>query len=136
MKQIEINNVKSVLELKQIFIKRFSFERNNQIKKEIEAKEIIYKFGKNIEKKCDNEFEVVLSIDATLEATFKLELSVAGIFSVDDIIKNEILIYKNSLSILFPYLRSEITLLTSQPGMMPIVLPPININLFFDSTQD
>jgi preprotein translocase subunit SecB len=27
---------------------------------------------------------------------------------------------------MFPFIRSQVTLLTTQPGMTPIVLPPIN----------
>ena len=38
------------------------------------------------------------------------------------------LINKNAIAILFPYLRSQVTLITSQPNMTPIILPPININ--------
>ena len=36
---------------------------------------------------------------------------------------------------MFPYLRSEVTLLTSQPGMVPIVLPPLNINNLMDKAE-
>ena len=37
------------------------------------------------------------------------------------------LIERNAIAIMFPYLRSYISSLTTQPGMQPIVLPPINI---------
>lgn len=40
---------------------------------------------------------------------------------------NRILIQKNTLAIMFPYLRSYITSLTANPGFTPIVLPPMNI---------
>ena len=32
--------------------------------------------------------------------------------------------------IMFPFIRSQVTLLTTQPGMTPIVLPPINTTKF------
>ena len=38
------------------------------------------------------------------------------------------IINKNTVSIMFPYLRSQLTLLTSQPGCVPIIMPPMNIN--------
>ena len=41
--------------------------------------------------------------------------------------ENTHLIEKNTIAIMFPYIRSHISTITSQPGMMPIVLPPINI---------
>ena len=34
---------------------------------------------------------------------------------------------KNTLAIMFPYLRSYISIITTQPGMNPIVLPAMNI---------
>ena len=35
-----------------------------------------------------------------------------------------------TVAIMFPFIRSQITLLTTQPGMTPIVLPPINTTKF------
>ena len=43
------------------------------------------------------------------------------------------LIKENGVAILFPYLRSEITLLTTQPGFQPIVLPAVNIAKMFQN---
>ena len=34
---------------------------------------------------------------------------------------------KNTIAILFPYVRSYISIITTQPGMTPIVLPAMNI---------
>ena len=42
----------------------------------------------------------------------------------ENIIKN------NTVAIMFPFIRSQVTLLTTQPGMTPIVLPPINTTKF------
>ena len=36
----------------------------------------------------------------------------------------------NTVAIKFPFIRSQVTLLTSQPGMTPIVLPAINTQKF------
>nr|DAZ80977.1 MAG TPA: Preprotein translocase subunit SecB [Caudoviricetes sp.] len=38
------------------------------------------------------------------------------------------LIEKNTIAIMFPYVRSYISTITSIPNMSPIVLPPINVN--------
>ncbi len=40
-----------------------------------------------------------------------------------DISKN---INKNTIAIMFPFIRSQVTLLTSQPNMCPVILPTIN----------
>ena len=39
---------------------------------------------------------------------------------------------KNSVAILMPYLRSEISLLTAQPETETVVLPVFNINRMMD----
>ena len=43
------------------------------------------------------------------------------------------LIKENGVAILFPYLRSELTLLTTQPGFQPIILPAVNIAKMFQN---
>ena len=40
----------------------------------------------------------------------------------------EHLIKANTIAIIFPFIRSQVSLLTTQPGMMPVIIPPININ--------
>ena len=37
------------------------------------------------------------------------------------------IMYQNAVAIIFPYIRSQITLLTAQPGIDPVVLQPFNI---------
>lgn len=63
----------------------------------------------------------------------KLSVELVGTFAFsnsENVNKNlyDNLINKNAIAILFPYLRSQVTLITSQPNMTPIILPPININ--------
>ncbi len=70
-----------------------------------------------------------------------LILSAEATFSFDsngNILENP-LIQRNTVAIMFPFIRSEITLLTSQPGMAPVVIPALNINKLLNdmnSNQD
>ena len=90
---------------------------------------ISVQIGKN---KTDG-YKVTLTIEADKEKEYELSISLSGLFSIEndnsltDDIKQD-LINKNAVAILMPYLRSELTLLTSQPNMDSIVLPPFNIN--------
>jgi len=73
-----------------------------------------------------------------IKNNFDLKIVVSGLFETigcDDIIMKNELINKNAVSILFPYLRSEVTLLTSQPGIQPIIIPPININKLIEELE-
>lgn len=44
--------------------------------------------------------------------------------------KEESIIKANTVAIMFLFIRSQVTLLTTQPGMTPIVLPAINTTKF------
>ncbi len=45
------------------------------------------------------------------------------------------IIKKNTLAILFPYVRSIISHMTLEMQLEPIKLPPMNINAFFENKQ-
>ena len=42
---------------------------------------------------------------------------------------------KNTVAIMFPFIRSQVSILTTQPGMIPIVMPPININALVEDMK-
>ena len=69
-----------------------------------------------------------ITLDLTVSDTDK-QLSVfvkgIGIFETEQ--ENQTLIERNTIAIMFPYLRSYVSTLTTQPGMAPIVLPPMNV---------
>ena len=69
-----------------------------------------------------------LTLKLIAEAVFFLDSDDGNIFENP-------LIKQNTVAIMFPFIRSEITLLTSQPGMSPIVIPPLNIKKLLSETQ-
>lgn len=133
------NNTHSILKLKSIIVKDFSFDRQLIFDSNVLPKITL---TKKIETNDDIDSYVTLTIKLIADAAYSLSLSIVGIFSVSDEdakkinISKEVLLEKNAISILFPYLRSQITLLTSQPSFQPIVLPPININALFDDNHN
>lgn len=89
----------------------------------------------NLEKYVEKIQEHIYNVKLVLNITKKdLSLSVEAIADfeinhIDDTVEESI-INTNTVAIMFPFLRSQVTLLTSQPGMTPIVLPPINTAKF------
>jgi len=59
-----------------------------------------------------------MNIELVAEAQF--------LYESEDHSREESIINTNTVAIMFPFIRSQVTLLTSQPGMAPIILPPIN----------
>lgn len=73
------------------------------------------------------------------EDSTSLEIVVSGIFEFKADLEpdlKEVIITKNTMAILFPYLRSQVTLLTAQPDIEPVVLPPININALLQNMDN
>ncbi|HPJ88625.1 MAG TPA: protein-export chaperone SecB [Thermotogota bacterium] len=130
-----ISKSKSVLISKRIYVEKMIFQRTQECS-------ALLKFSKSaIEKNIDqigeNLFKCSLSVrmaDKNDEAN--LEVTIAGIFEIHADLPEEtkeVIIAKNTMSILFPYIRSQITLLTSQPEVEPVVLPAVNINTLLEN---
>lgn len=117
------------MQLTNLYFKNISFSRE---KLNIDDNLKIF-FDHEI-RKNDNDTDVVLSVLINDENNaLKLSVELVGTFAFsnsENVNKNlyDNLINKNAIAILFPYLRSQVTLITSQPNMTPIILPPININ--------
>lgn len=78
-------------------------------------------------------YRITLILKGNKPEEYIFEISLTGYFSIetddtiDDKLKNA-LVTKNTVAILMPYLRSELSLLTAQPGVECVVLPAFNIN--------
>lgn len=128
-------NIKSVLELKRLVFDYISFKRegfSSDAEFQLKLKSVISK------KKYEELYRVELSLEGQKEGEYKIEIRLFGFFafdeseSIDEKLKNELLA-KNAIAILMPYLRSEVSILTAQPGVESVVLPPFNINKLMES---
>ena len=86
----------------------------------------------------DTKVRVVVDTTVTNEAqSIVLNVQTVGIFKVDKLDMDEVtyehLIKANTVAIIFPFIRSQVSLLTTQPGMMPVMIPPININALIEN---
>lgn len=131
MIEFNTSEKQSILKMNSLYISNFTFKRNENNTSLIKNTNPKFNIGKSISEITKSNYIVSLSLNAYSE-DFNLSLTVSGSFSVEDIERNKPLIIKNSVSILFPYLRSQLTILTSQPNFEPIILPPININKLFE----
>ena len=81
--------------------------------------------------------KVYLGISLMKESKYDIKALISGIFSIseDSVLGKKVLV-NNTVAILFPYLRSQLTLLTSQPGFEPVILPVMNINALLGAEED
>lgn len=133
-------SIESVLKMDKLYFEEINLQRKIINSSQIE--EYQYNFTRNISIVDDEHFVVSLqcniqSIDE--EEPLKLSVKATGWFECKSEDENEkrTLIQQNAIAIMFPYLRSQIILVTTQPDMAPIQLPIINVTaLFKDEESD
>ena len=85
----------------------------------------------------DNRYEVVLRMTLTAshdeQTSFLIEIQQAGIFIVAGFSEDETkyLLGSQCASILFPYVREQISDLTVRGGFPPLVLAPVNFDALY-----
>lgn len=124
----KINEAKSILVLKKAIIDKLSFERFSDDVNKIDAEGQIT-FNHSINQIEEFTFKVSLGVSVTSESKYDIKAQISGVFELsEDSVLGKKILANNTVAILFPYLRSQLTLLTSQPGFEPIILPVMNIN--------
>ena len=113
----------SPLVLEKIEIVESSFRKKDESLDELE---LGIRVEHSLNKISDETFEVVL-ITTVSDEDERVFVSVKGraIFNTNQ--ENMDILEKNTIAIMFPYIRSYISIITTQPGMNPIVLPAMNI---------
>ena len=125
---MNINDMKSDLVMKNLFFKECSIKRQHVISNG----DLNANLEKTITKIEDHTYNVELTLTINKEDLEILIIANAQFeHHTNDNNKNEeIIINTNTVAIMFPFIRSQVTLLTTQPGMTPIVLPAINTTKF------
>ncbi|RAK08991.1 protein translocase subunit secB [Halanaerobium saccharolyticum] len=68
---------------------------------------------------------------------FNLYIKMTGFFELttNDIKGKDIIINRNTIAIMFPYLRSLVSTITANSQVPPLIIPTININKLLDSEE-
>lgn len=124
-----MNNYNSALILNKMVFDKIEFERKG-FKSE---NELQFKLQVQVGINEESLYKVTLALNGEKADEYSIQIALTGYFQVDgsDDLDDKMvqdLINKNSVAILMPYLRSQLTLLTAQPEVDSVVLPPFNIN--------
>ena len=124
-------NNENILMMKDLYFTKFSYENL----RDMEASQIDVRHDIKYMSKKENENIIKVIVNTNIKnkkETIKLELETVGEFEINpadlDSVTKKFIMTKNTLAIMFPFIRSEISILTTQPGVMPILLQPINLN--------
>ncbi|MCI8478831.1 MAG: hypothetical protein HFE97_10955 [Oscillospiraceae bacterium] len=128
----------SVVKLDRLYVKELSFWRTEA---PIDSASLTVEFQRNYR---FNETETQCTVELTCtvkdedDSLLHTDVVICGLFSCEEEDRETrlTLLKKNTLAILFPYLRSQICLITSQPDLSPITLPTMNINAVFETTAE
>lgn len=122
----------SVLRMSNIFFQEVHMETSG--KKVTDANDV--KVGFRIEEPVISKKNLSIGLHCRVEIkdVMELHLLLVGVFQADDedFLKRMV---PNAIAIIFPYMRSQVTLMTAQPNLPSIVLPPININALLKSKK-
>ena len=113
----------SPLVLKNIIITEGHFKRNEDSLENLELKVGV---SHDVERLSEREYKITLELNVA-DPEEKLSVFVKGMAIFETKQENQMLIERNTLAIMFPYFRSYVSTLTTQPGMTPIVLQAMNI---------
>ena len=122
-----MDNYSSVLTLENMVFDKIEFNRIG-FKNENEIK---FSLKMQIGSGEDGTYRVTLILNGIKQDEYTVSISLTGIFSIKNG-EDLDLIKKNTVAILMPYLRSELTLLTAQPETDSVVLPPFNVTRMID----
>ena len=130
----ENNLITSKLQLLELSFDKIQFKRTGSKNDNKIEQKITVQIGDD---KKLGIYKVVLDLLTNKQEEYETEICIHGLFTFasdavldEDTKKN--LIQKNSVAIMMPYVRSQLTLLTSQPGVDPIVMPPLNVYAMLD----
>ena len=122
---MDINSIRSDLKMEHFHFIECSITR----KTVIENGPLKMDLKKEISKKENGIYTVLLELSIKKEPDdLNVKVIAAADFYMDSEDKElvEKIMDTNTVAIMFPFIRSQVSLLTTQPGMTPIILPPIN----------
>lgn len=123
------SEVQSFLLLKNLYFNKINFVRDTELPTNFTTR-----FSTQFKEISSVDIEVKLFCKITSNTEFALDIELVGCFEnneEDQTIKEEIN-KVNTLAIMFPYLRAEVSLVTAQPNFPTIDLPVVNINALLE----
>lgn len=136
---MDLNNAVSILKMKDFYFSKINFEKTEGFDATSYNNSLL-KIGFGKQKQInDNELVLKIQLKVYVENGFNIEMQAVGKFECDNSDPKDNMkawmLEKNAAAIMFPYIRSEITLITSQPNFRNIIIPPININSLFEKMR-
>lgn len=113
-----------VLKLDHLIFDELHFERKGFQNQNV----LQYRFGFNFETHGSTGLIAHILIEGNKQDEYTVLVRASGYFVLDESSEYDRLILRqNAAAIVFPYMRSQLSLLTAQPEVDPLILQPVNI---------
>ena len=125
-----VNDYPSVVTMERIYFDKLEFQREDVILSD----ELNVSFNKSIEKLPEETPKYRVTLQCTIEErshkSLRIFVSMVGIFECvsENPALLDTLVNENTVAIMFPFLRTQVSLISTQPDMPPVILPAMNIN--------
>lgn len=131
--QNNMTPVQSALKIEPVVFDDLSFHREGFEKSDVQTSIGV---SKQVQKISDGQYRVTVQVVAERKGVYVAKVQISGFCSIDESLENkDVLLNSNAVAILFAYVRSQLTLLTAQPGTEPIVLPVMNIAKMLEESE-
>ena len=121
VKQEEI--VSDVLKMKNLYFQSIDFKATGKQADNEGCADVSFKEVHDIK---ENTIDIKLYCEVKIDGVFVLKICLRGAFEVDNMDSSRVL--PNAIAIMFPYLRSQVSLMSAQPNIPTLSLKPVNIN--------
>lgn len=129
----EISPNESILEINHFVFNSLQFTRKGFRQ---DSKKVSVRFDVNVERTEKDHYIVTLKLYADKTDEYTASVSISGYCVIDDDFpQKDILLQANAPSILFPYARAQLSLLTAQPETEPLVLPVMNFQQLLEDSK-
>lgn len=134
-----MENKDCTLQMNELYFSKFDFVQNREDTNTDYEVSFHIQYAEN--KKDPSNFRVAISTSIKNKTgSLHFNLETIGIFTIDntaiDKDTSDYLLKVNTVAIMFPFIRSQVSLLTTQPGLSPIMLPPMNVSALIDSSKE
>ena len=134
-------NIISSLKFKDYIVEEISYKANSIF--ENDKVTLDFSINSDVEQIDETKFAVSLGINVFEDYQeknypFNMIVKITGFFEVNNVSEEVKLAFieKNSVTILFPYLRALITTYTSTANIQPLILPPMNISKYIEQKYE
>ena len=133
-----MEKLESVLRFNKYIVDEVVFKSNPNFNPTDDKLKIDFSIKKNVEHRSNGEMIVSLNVNIFETANekkypFEMMVKLRGFFTMSD---STINLDSNAIAILYPYIRSIVSVYTSSINVPPLILPVINVNALIEQLEN